>query len=254
MRALPLITMLAASPAADDAVLQAVVDRGEQVFNASCATGYCHAIRGGAGGGGARLAARGFSQEHIRTVAGEGRPGTAMPGFKDRLAKADLDAVVAYVATLNGIDRPDIGVAGEAPASSRPALSEQAEKGRALFHDSLRGFERCATCHQVRGSGVPVAEPIASVPASVRELHVLATPNVATVTTERESMPGLVVSRGEHSVLFYDLTIPPPVLRTVSPAGVSIEPGSRWAHGDVTRSYSDAELASILDYLREVTR
>ncbi|OGT83084.1 MAG: hypothetical protein A3H91_14545 [Gammaproteobacteria bacterium RIFCSPLOWO2_02_FULL_61_13] len=248
-----LTVLLAASPVADDAALQASLERGEQLFAMTCATGYCHAVGGGAGGGGARLAARGFTQDYIRTVATEGRAGTAMPGFKDRLSAAELDAVVAYVATLNGIERPDIGAAGDAAATAVSALSEPAEKGRVLFHDSLRGFARCATCHQVRGSGVPAAEPITRVPADARELHALATPNVATVTIEGESMPGLVVSRGERGVLFYDLTLPPPVLRTVAAGGVAIEPGSRWRHADVIRSYSDAELLLILEYLREIS-
>ena len=249
-----LTVLLAASPVADDAALQASLERGEQVFAMTCATGYCHAVGGGAGGGGARLAARGFTQDFIRTVATEGRAGTAMPGFKDRLPAAELDAVVAYVATLNGIESPDIGPVGEAPVPAATALSEPAEKGRGLFHDSLRGFARCATCHQVRGSGVPAAEPITHIPADAGALRALPTPNVTTVTVEGESMPGLVVSRGERSVIFYDLTLPPPVLRTVAAGGVAIEPGSRWRHADVMKTYSDAELSSILEYLREIAR
>ncbi len=249
-----LAVLVAASPVADDAALKAALGRGEQVFIMTCATGYCHAVGGGAGGGGARLAARGFTQDYIQSIASAGRPGTAMPGFKDRLTAAELDAVVAYVATLNGIEKPVIGAAGGVAAPAAPALSVQAEEGRALFHDSLRGFARCATCHQVRGSGVPAAEPIAKIPADAGALRALSTPNVATVTVDGEAMPGLVVSRNERSVIFYDLTLPPPVLRTVAAGSVAIEAGNRWRHADVIKGYSEAELSDILGYLREIDR
>jgi len=249
-----LAVLLAASPVADDVALKATLERGEQVFTMTCATGYCHAVGGGAGGGGARLAARGFTQDYIGTIVGAGRPGTAMPGFKDRLPATDMEAVVAYVATLNGIEKPVIGAAGADQTPAASSLSAAAEKGRALFHDSLRGFARCATCHQVRGSGVPAAEPISRIPANAGELRALSTPNVATVNADGESMPALVVSRGEQYVLFYDLTLPPPVLRTVAAGNTAIEAGNRWRHGDMIKAYSDAELSLILEYLGEVAR
>jgi mono/diheme cytochrome c family protein len=32
-----------------------ITAQGEKIFNQSCATGYCHALRGGSGGGAPRL-------------------------------------------------------------------------------------------------------------------------------------------------------------------------------------------------------
>ena len=65
-------------------------------------------------------------------------------------------------------------------------------------------------------------------------------------------MPALVVSRTALEVAFYDLTTPPPVLRTEAPDAVKIAAGSGWKHASVMASYSDDELASILVYLRAV--
>jgi len=55
-------------------------------------------------------------------------------------------------------------------------------------------------------------------------------------------------------VMFYDLTSSPPVLRTESPTAVQTRDGSTWKHSSVTGSYSDAELATILAYLRVVVK
>ena len=233
--------------------LQQTVERGEQVFTLTCATGYCHAINGGAGGGGARLAARGFSQEFIRKVVDSGRPGTAMLGFRDRLPAEDLQAVVAYVATLNGIETPlmDQGEVDDS-ASVPEKLSTRAVSGRVLFHDSLRAFARCSTCHQVQGSGVPVAESMAAIPANASALRGLQTPAIATFTLANDAMPALAVSRGENKVLFYDLTVSPPVLRSVNTGAVTMQVGSGWRHSAVVDSYSDKELELILHYLHEI--
>ena len=65
-------------------------------------------------------------------------------------------------------------------------------------------------------------------------------------------MPALVVSQGKLRTVFYDLTSTPPVLRTADPATVKIAEGSAWRHASVIASYDDAELASILAFLRAV--
>jgi len=252
MSAVLIAIVFAMSSNAGTDALQRVLKQGQQVFNESCATGYCHAINGGAGGGGARLAARGFNQDYIRAVTSTGRSGTAMPGFREHLSPRDLEAVVAYVAVLNGIEAPVIEDLEEATGTEGVArLSAHAREGRRLFHDALRAFGRCSTCHQIAGSGVPAAEPIKRIPASAKELRSLPTPQVATVTVGDDSMPGLMVSRSESRILFYDLTVPPPVLRTVDPDSVDIVSGSSWQHSSVLNSYPDPELEMILEFLRE---
>ncbi len=231
-----------------------VMKQGEQVFATTCATGYCHGVRGGAGGA-PRLAARDFDQAYINNVVTRGVPNTGMASFATRLSRADLAAVVAYVATLNGIANPNIGAGGGASAASGgPTLSGEAARGSQLFTEAARSFGRCSTCHEVGGFGIPVAAPIAKVPASVAAFKTLATPNVKTGTTGSESMPALVLSEGKQSMLFYDLTSVPPVRRNAEPGSVKFADGSSWRHSSVTGAYSDAELAAILVYLRAVTK
>ena len=232
--------------------LQDTVKRGEQVFAKSCATGYCHGIRGAASGA-PRLASRGFNQEYIYRIVSRGIPGTGMASFTAVLSKPDLLAVVAYVATLNGVANPELDVDGEsATPSSKSALTGDAARGARLFTEAVRGFGRCSTCHEVGGFGISVAAPIAQVPSSVAALKSLATPNVKTGVVEGESMPILVLRDGKQSTLFYDLTSAPPVERNVQPGSVKLTAGSTWRHSSVIGAYSDSELTAILAYLRAV--
>ncbi len=244
-RALLLFALPALIPAQD------LVKQGEAVFSKSCATGYCHGARG-ANGGAPRVAARGFDQAFIRNTVTNGVASTAMPAFGTVLSRADLTAVVAYVASLNGVTNL-VGNSGP-PDTAKVRLSGDAARGRDLFSDSVRGFARCSTCHEVAGIGIPVATPIAHVPAGAAALKALATPQISTATVGSESMPALVVSKTANAVIFYDLTTPPPVLRTESPSAVQTRDGSSWRHASVIGSYNDAELAAILSYLRAVVK
>jgi mono/diheme cytochrome c family protein len=231
-----------------------VVKQGEAVFSKTCATGYCHGIRGGPSGA-PRLAARGFDQAYIGKVVTQGMADTGMASFTTRLSPQDLVAVIAYVATLNGIANPDVSMddAGDA-ATTRPALTGEAARGARLFSEALRGFGRCSTCHEVSGFGIPVAAPIAKVPASAAELKALTAPDVKTGAMGGETMPVLVLSQGKQSTVFYDLTSAPPVQRSAEPGSVKFTDGSKWRHSSVIGTYNDSELAAILDYLRAVIK
>jgi hypothetical protein len=231
-----------------------VLKQGEQVFANSCATGYCHGIKGGPSGA-PRLVGRHFDQMYISNVVMRGVPGTGMPSFAARLSRPDLVAVVAYVAMLNGIASPDLGPGGAgATASSRLTLTGEAARGALLFMDAVRGFGRCSTCHEVGDIGTSVAAPIAKVPASAAELKALATPNVKTGTMDGESMPVLVLSEGKQSTVVYDLTSAPPVQRNAEPGSVKFADGSNWRHSSVIEAYDNSELAAILTYLRMVIK
>jgi mono/diheme cytochrome c family protein len=226
---------------------QDTVKQGEGVFNKSCATGYCHGARGSVGGA-PRLAARGFDQAFIRNTVQGGVPGTAMPAFGATLSRVDLTAVVAYVASLNGISN--------ATSSGVVAVkfAGDAARGRDLFSDAVRSFGRCSTCHEIGGIGIPVATPIAKVPADAAGLKALVTPQVSTATVGTDSMPVLMVSKKANAVIFYDLTVAPPVLRTEMPVSVRTREGSAWRHASVISSYDDGELSAILAYLRAVVK
>ena len=230
--------------------LAAVLKQGEQVFAKTCATGYCHGIRGGPGGA-PRLAGRRFDQAYIGNVVTRGVPDTGMASFATVLSRPDLVAVVAYVATLNGIANPTIGAGGgTAAVSAGPALTGEAARGARLFTEAVRGFGRCSTCHEVGGFGTSVATPISKVPASAAALKALATPNVKTGTMDGESMPVLVLSEGKLATVFYDLTSAPPVQRNAEPGSVKFTDGGNWRHSSMIGAYNDSELAAILTYLR----
>ena len=233
---------------------------GEKVFAQSCATGYCHGARGTPAGA-PRLAGRGFDQAYITNTIARGLAGTAMPAFGTTLSRTDLVAVITYVANLNGIANPTISLGPGGPGASGPAeppLSAEAERGRVLFFDAIRGFARCSTCHEVNGVGIPVATPISQIPASPGALRALATPDVRTAALDGESrgetMPALIVSQTKKRALFYDLTSVPPVLRTVDPATLKVTQGSGWRHESVIGSYNDFQLTSILAFLREAIK
>ena len=223
--------------------------QGEQVFAKSCATGYCHGVRGNAGGA-PRLAGRGFDQSYISRVVTLGVPGTAMAPFVETLERPDFVAVAAYVASLNGVSAPNI--TGFVTTSTRPSLSGEAARGAALFREAVRGFGRCSTCHEAGNFGNPVAAPIAVVPVSAAALKALSTPNVKSAAMEGESMPALVLNEGKQGTVFYDLTSAPPVQRNAAPGMVRITSGSNWRHSSMIGAYNDSELAAILEYLRAV--
>jgi len=234
--------------------LSDVLKQGEQVFAKTCATGYCHGVKGGSGGA-PRLAGRSFDQAYIANVVLRGVPGTGMASFATTLPRPDLVAVIAYVATLNGIVDPNLGGEGAAASvSSAPALSGEAANGARLFKEAVRSFGRCSTCHEVAGVGVSVAAPIANLPASAAALKALATPNVKTGSLGGESMPALVLSDGKQGAVFYDLTSAPPVQRNAEPGAVKFTDGSNWRHLSAIGGYSDSELAAILTYLRAVVK
>jgi mono/diheme cytochrome c family protein len=250
---LPTLFLLILPPLGQAQNVQEAVKRGEEIFNRTC-TGYCHGPKGQPGGA-PRLAGRGFDQDFIFNTVTQGVPGTRMVSFTKTLTRAEVVAVVAYVATLNDITNPDLTFKahfGEAPdfKPERSQLPLKAVPGHELFFDAVRGYGRCATCHEVNAMGIPVATAIDKVPEGVRALRAMATPQVQTATFEGETMPALVVSKGKERTVFYDLTSVPPVLRTADSSAVSISEGSAWNHASVLSSYNDAELASILEFLR----
>lgn len=229
---------------------------GEKIFAQSCATGYCHGARGTPAGA-PRLAGRGFDQAYITNTIARGLPGTAMPAFASSLSRADLIVVISYVSNLNGITDPTINLGPGGPgasAAAEPALSAEAERGRALFFDAIRSFGRCSTCHEVGGVGIPVATPIAQIPPDPVALRALATPDVRIATVNGEAMPALIVSQTKTHAQFYDLTSVPPVLRTVDPSALKVTAGSTWRHSSVIGAYNEGEMTAVLAYLREAIK
>lgn len=240
-RILFLIPVLAAAQTAPSPLA-----RGLDIFNKTCATGYCHGEKGMPAGA-PRLAARGFDDAYISQTIRVGIPGTGMPGFGTSLDRVDLLAVVAYVDSLNGVTPPPN------PFAARPEtrrLAPDAQRGRHLFADQVRGFERCSMCHQADGIGMAVALPFTSVPESVAALRQIATPQIETAIAEGDSFPALVLNKNGSQTKLYDLKTMPPVLRSFPKGTVTFKEGSSWRHEQMLASYNDPELDAILIFLR----
>jgi mono/diheme cytochrome c family protein len=220
---------------------------GEKVFNQSCATGYCHGVKG-ASGGAPRLAARGFEAAYITQVVRVGINGTGMPAFGTTLSRGDFAAVVGYVGSLNGISPVALAIPDR--GMPRPQLAPVAAKGRGLFFEATKGFGRCSVCHQIDGIGIPVSDAIVKVPENVAALHAVGASHVVTATAEGSTFPALVISKGSTTVKLYDLTTKPPVFRNFASAEVKLGGASNWSHNSAIAAYSDAELELILAFLR----
>jgi len=229
------------------------VSRGAEIFANTCATGYCHGVKGAAGGA-PRLAARGFTAQYIRQVVTDGYK--EMPAFGGKLEARDLNAAIAYVGSLNGVSTEG-GRGGGGRASNRSlarTLPPEAAKGRALFFEATRGFGRCSTCHQLDGNGIAISDPIEHVPESPAALRALATPHVRAFKAGTESFPAVVVKNSGGEAIVYDLTSSPPVRRMFYEIKPQLADGSAWRHAAVIQSYSDSELESVLAFLRAVVK
>ena len=224
-------------------------ERGAQIFRTSCAVGYCHGSAGHPGRAPA-LAGRKLDPAHVLKVTSDGLPGTGMPGWKGRFSPAELEAVVAYVNKISGSATP-AGAVPAATTTAAAAMPAAAARGKQLFFDAVRGY-RCGTCHAVEGSGTPAGPNLAALPAgydfsfrrgsagSVRRASLAG----------GDSFPALVVEEIDSFLKLYDLTTPPPVLRTVPSGSVRLAAESQWRHAKAVQNYSDEELQTIAGYLR----
>ncbi len=158
----------------------ALIERGTRLFRENCAS--CHGSSGrgdgdGAAGGAAGLLPRPanltmmeYSDGRLSRILWNGVPGSAMPRW-NRLSAADLQAVAAYVRTIEA--------SGHGGTIANTSVLEQ---GRDLYR------QNCTGCHGMEGSGNgPAAGALApnptnfheQRPAKVHALHVL-----------REGVPG----------------------------------------------------------------
>ncbi|HLG96398.1 MAG TPA: c-type cytochrome [Bryobacteraceae bacterium] len=250
MRARILLLLSLAPVAAFPQNAPALMSRGLDVYNKSCATGYCHGVKGTPGGA-PRLAARGFDDAYISQTVRNGIPGTGMPAFGATLDRADLLAVIAYVDSLNGVTPPPNPFAMQPEPRKLPP---DAQHGRQLFAEQVRGFQRCSTCHRVDGIGIAVALPFSSVPENVAALRALATPQVETATAQGDSFPVLPLNKVGPQVKLYDLKTLPPVERSFAKGEVTFKEGSNWRHEAMLAGYTDQDLDAILAFLRAVVK
>jgi mono/diheme cytochrome c family protein len=224
--------------AADDKIA-----RGAEVYRRSCGVPYCHGPEGKAGRA-PGLAGRFLESGVIVRTATTGIPNTSMPGFAALLKSEDIQAVAAYIVSLNG---------GGPAAGSRPAVAMPADvqRGRALFFDAAR-VGACGACHEVGGRGVLVSTGLQDLAAArLQDLRRVQTHEVVTARPSGESaFPAVVVEKAADRIRVYDLSSPLPVLRSFAPAEVVLTPGASWTHSASASLYTDAELDAISRFLR----
>ncbi len=244
---------------AQSAAAPATLVRGETIFAQTCSVGYCHGAAGTAARG-PRLRGRSFPREYLDRVVADGIPNSAMPGWKDRLKPDDLRAVVEYVVSLATATEapppanpmpPGVGPA-TLPSFNGPA---DAERGHAAFFDATR--DNCGNCHAMGGRGTAVGPDLGKIAeknprdviaaiGSSKALHVL----TATLA-DGETFPALQFAQSGKQIQLFDLTVIPAVLRTFDGAQVtSLRANPAWAHRDVAKIYSAAELGDVAVYLR----
>jgi mono/diheme cytochrome c family protein len=223
------------------------LELGRKIFDSTCAVGYCHGA-GGTANRGPRLRGRGFDRGYVDRVVRRGLPNTAMPGFEGRLGNTELEAVIEYVMSLNTGRPAEPGDPTAAPTGAAPAPVAavlRPHPGQALFFDATREV-RCGTCHEVNGMGVHIAPSPASaiLPAAVRRVRRARLKN-------NESFPALPAGERDGFIQLYDLSVPPPVLRTIEKSELlELAPETSWNHAAVMAGYTPQELEQVLDFLK----
>lgn len=234
------------------------VSRGGVIFARSCSVGYCHGA-GGEAGKGPRLRGRNLDRDYVEDVTRFGIPNSTMPGWEGRLTESDLRAVVAYVMQLSTATEAASGPLMPMPAGVGPAelaefsLPQHVQPGHDLFFDATRGT-RCATCHTAGERGLAVASDLtrlANPREAIARLRSLEPKKVVTAKLKSgETFPALVTQEDDRQVRLYDLTIPPPVLRTIERSElISLDRNTNWRHDPVIHHYSDEELQALVPYL-----
>ncbi len=142
------------------------VERGKQLYEKWCAG--CHGDTGAGDGEAAafmlprprdfttavyqvRTTASGElpTDDDLRQVIDKGMPGTAMPGWRDKLSGGERDDVIAYIKTFSRFF--DGGAPEPISVGRKPGRPSEAdlEEGRRLFVDDLE----CIRCHGDEGRG-----------------------------------------------------------------------------------------------------
>jgi mono/diheme cytochrome c family protein len=245
------VQLLAISCAALAVAQQDPYEEGAKVFKLTCAQGYCHGS-GGTQGRAPKLIGQNYEAAAVRKIVESGVAGTGMPAFKDRLNAEQMNSVLFYVVKISGGDasKVNLAAAGGGAGKQMPA---DAAKGKAAFFDAFKSVNRCSTCHALDDIGLAVGPNLSTGgPYSATAIRAGkdATVRLATIAKTRESFPALVAEQRGEWLKVYDLTVAPPVLRTVNRNEIQISGGATWKHSDATKAYTDSELESVSGYLK----
>ena len=201
------------------AAAAAVPADGAELFAMTCQV--CHG-QAGIGGVGPALRGAKFTNEFVRKVLQEGRPGTMMPGFTATMSAAEIGGIARYVVRLQSPDGP-------AP----PGLRGDPVAGESVFF--MRGSARsCSVCHAVEGRGGSVGPDLVAKVArqSPKQIFqkIIVVPHrsadkayqtVRLTTRTGTILTGIKSGETAKDVFFYDTSALPPVLRTIPKADIA---------------------------------
>jgi mono/diheme cytochrome c family protein len=242
--------LLALSSAAAVLAQQDPYQEGAKVFKLTCAQGYCHGS-GGTQGRAPKLIGQNYEAAAVRKIVEAGVSGTGMPAFKDRLNAEQMNAVLFYVVRISGGDASKVNLTA-AGAGAGKQMPADALKGKSAFFDALKGVNRCSTCHALEDIGLPVGPNLSTggpYTAAAIRAGKDATVRLATVAAFKDSFPALVAEQRGDWLKVYDLTVAPPVLRTLNKSEVKFAGGATWKHTEATKAYTDSELEAVAAYL-----
>jgi len=141
-------------------------------------------------------------------------------------------------------------------AQDNAAPTPQIERGRELFTHAKKGVA-CKTCHFLGGIGTAIGPDLTtmatygSIHSIVMTMHMTMTEHVYRIRTASMSFPGILKQKYGDRAEYYDLSIIPPVLRTLyTNQIVSAERDETWRHPPARANYSSQELADIISFLK----
>jgi mono/diheme cytochrome c family protein len=211
-------TLFAAGGVARLALSQSPLADGKQVFAATCASQYCHGP-GGAGGQGPRLIDHPMPADYVSATIRDGHSGTSMPSFKEVLAPAQLNAVVAYVLSLSPAT-PATARQDFEPSTLPVSVGRESgipAEGAQVFFDATR-LSSCRTCHTYHDRGGPLGVDLASVPESAEQVLASITrarvgsrdyPVVTITTVSGEKLTGIRGTETADTLQVFDVALPP---------------------------------------------
>jgi putative heme-binding domain-containing protein len=224
--------------------VRAQVEAGKRIFESNCVM--CHGLAG-SGGRGPALAGRDLRLDLIRDMVRNGRPGTAMPAFKDVFDVESQAQVMAYVLWLaSSGSEPTKLVAlrpseeSETAAAVLPATPSSQPvdvgkekgvpaRGSAIFFDATR-FDGCRACHSYRDKGGGLGPDLADASGAPLQIYRSITrPRVAAADYPAVSLSmrdgtrivGVKAGETDGAWQVFDVSSVPPVLRTVRKSEVA---------------------------------
>jgi len=232
MRFIALFLLMPSACFAAAADLGSQVAAGKQLFETTCAASTCHGS-GGVGATAPKLVDRNFSLDHVRTALLNGRPGTAMPAFKDLLDADMMASITAYVLSISTGGRwatmvpvlHDDKAAAAKPFPARVAIGKEGGSpaaGYAVFYDATQ-MTACRTCHRYRDNGGPVGPDLANLSQPPQQIFEALTKKSAgnlnyiamnVVTLNGTVFSGVMLSETADVLRIADVSVLPPVVRS----------------------------------------